>query len=286
MTIDYLKLKNLQFADVARTYTAQDTILYALGIGFGSDPTSAPDLRYLLEDRLIAFPTQATVLGLTPGWLADPELGVDYLKVLHGEQRLTLHRPLPAQGTVKCKTRVVEVIDKGEGRGAIVINERVLYETPGDARLATVITSSFCRANGGFGGPVRRGHDPHPLPEEDPQEVEDYVSSRRSALIYRLSGDLNPIHADPEVARRAGFKEPIMHGLCTYAIAGRAVVAKYCNQDPTRLRSLDVRFSAPAYPGETLRVELWRSGRIVSFRMRALERNVLILNNGRAEFDP
>src|SRR5215210_1039170 len=195
MAIDYAKLKAWRFDDVAQSYGWRDTVIYALGVGFGADPTDAHGLRYLLEDRLQAFPTMATVLGLVPGWLANPATGVDYLKVLHAEQRMRLHRPLPAHGSIHCRSRVAEVIDKGSGRGAIVITDRDLY-TADDAHVATVTTSSFCRADGGFDGPVTQGSPPHGIPAEPAHATIDLATSRRAALIYRLSGDLNNIHAD------------------------------------------------------------------------------------------
>jgi len=284
VAIVYEKLKNWRFDDVVQDYSWRDTVIYALGIGFGADPSNEDELRFLLEDRLVAFPTMATVLGLTPGWLAHPETGVDYLKVLHAEQQVRLYRPIPAHGTLKARTRILDIIDKGASKGAIVVNERKLYASD-DSHLATVLTSSFCRADGGFGGPVTKGPEPHRIPEEPAHATLDLPTSRRSALIYRLSGDLNPIHGDPAIARRAGFKEPILHGLCTYAMAGRAVVSQYCREAPARLKALDVRFSAPVYPGETLRVELWRQGTTVSFRVRVVERDVVVLNNGRAEVE-
>src|SRR5882757_4351263 len=181
MAIVYEKLKNWHFDDVVQTYTWRETVIYALAIGFGHDPTSEDDLRFLLEDRLLAFPTMATVVGLTPGWLANPQTGVDYLKVLHAEQQLRLHRPIPAHGSVTARTRIVEIIDKGASKGAIVVNERKLYAGAGeDSHLATVTTSSFCRADGGFGGPVTNGPDPHKIPGEAAHATVDLPTSRRS----------------------------------------------------------------------------------------------------------
>ena len=284
MTIDYHNLKNWHFDDFTQTYTKNDSILYALGIGFGSDPTDRHHLRYLLEDGLLAFPTMAVVIGLKPGWLASAGTGVNYLRVLHAEQALRIHRPLPAEGRVISRTRVTEVVDKGAAKGAIVFTERTLHAEQHDEILATVTTASFCRANGGFGGPVTKGPDPHPLPSSPAQFSVDIPTSRRAALIYRLSGDFNLVHGDPDVARAAGFSEPILHGLCTYAIAGRAIIEAACGHDAGRLISLAVRFSAPVYPGETLRTEMWRDGDVISFRTTVPGRdNVVVLNNGRAE---
>jgi acyl dehydratase len=283
MAINYKTLKNWEFDEFVHEYNHRDTILYALGLGFGTEPTDLGQLRYLLEDRLVAFPTMAVVIGLKAGWLAMPGTGVDYMKVLHGEQCLRIHRQIPSAGGVLSRTRVKEVVDKGKSKGAVVYTERHLYSRPDHELLATVTTASFCRADGGFGGPITKGPDPHPIPAGAPQHTIDLTTSRRAALIYRLSGDWNAIHGDPAAAKEAGFPVPILHGLCTYGVAGRAIVQQYCAGDGSRLTTLDVRFTAPVFPGETLRTECWRDGSIISFRSRALERDVIVLNHGRAE---
>ena len=135
MAIDYDSLKNWQFKDFTHSYTARDAILYALGLGFGAEPTDEAQLQYLLEDRLVAFPTIAVVLGLKAGWLADPATGIDYLRVLHGEQSLRIHRPIPPEGEVLSRTRVKEVVDKGKAKGAIVFTERELFSSGGKELL-------------------------------------------------------------------------------------------------------------------------------------------------------
>jgi len=285
MAIDYDRLKAWPFAPVEQRYTEKDTMLYALGIGVGADPLDAGQLRFVFEEPdLVALPTMAAVLG-TPGfWLRDPATGVDWWKqVLHGEQGIELHRPLAAATTVLAQTRVTEILDKGEGRGALIYTEREIRDGNTGEPLATLSSTTVARGEGGFGGPTAVQPQPHPLPEREPDAVCDLPTARQAALIYRLSGDPNPLHADPAVARAAGFETPILHGLCTLGIAGHAVLRMYCDYDPARFTSMKLRFSAPVYPGEPIRTEMWRDGDVVSFRSLALGRNVTVLNNGRVD---
>ena len=282
--INYDRLKNWSFDPVEQTYTTKDSILYALGLGFGSSPLDKGDLHFTFEEEgFSAVPTMAAVLG-TPGfWVRNPETGVDWKQVLHGEQSIELHKPLPAEATIIAQNSVQEVIDKGEGRGALIYTKREISEKAGGDLLATCVSTTFARANGGFGGPPVEQPKPHALPDRNPDEVCDIATLPQAALIYRLSGDPNPLHASPTVAKTAGFNAPILHGLCTLGIAGRAVLKTYCDNDPTRFKSLRLRFSAPVYPGETVRMEMWRDANNVSFRAKIVERDVIVLNNGLIE---
>ncbi len=175
------------------------------------------------------------------------------------------------------------MIDKGEGKGALVYSERKVTDKASGELLATLTQTTFCRADGGFGGPPREAPAPHPLPERAPDLVCDLPTRPEMALIYRLSGDVNPLHAEPEFAKAAGFPRPILHGLATFGVAGHALLKSVCGYDPARLAAMAGRFSAPVYPGETIRTEIWRDGKVVSFRARVLERDVVAINNGRAE---
>ena len=282
MAIDYDRLMHWPFAPVEQTYTEQDTMLYALGVGFGADPLDEGQLRFVFEERdFVAAPTMAAVLG-TPGfWLRDPATGVDWKKVLHGEQGIEWHRPLPVAGTVLAQTRVTRIIDKGEGRGALIYTEREILDSHSGEPLATLSATTVARGDGGCGGPRAAQPLPHTLPEREPDAVCELPTAPQAALVYRLSGDPNPLHADPTVARAAGFDAPILHGLCTLGIAGHAVLRTYCDYDPARFTSMQLRFSAPVYPGESIRTEMWRDGDVVSFCSRASARNVTVLNNGR-----
>jgi acyl dehydratase len=285
MAINYQHLKNWPFEDVIQKYVARDTILYALGVGLGEDPTDAAELKFLYEDGLKGLPTLAVVLSRPGFWVRDPRSGVDWKQVLHGEQGLVLHRPLPAEGEVSARTRIDEIVDKGPGKGALVYSSRTLVNTRDGQPLCTLTSTTFCRGDGGFGGPSGPSPAPRPIPQSAPDLTCDLPTSKRAALIYRLSGDFNPLHIDPQVARVAGFDRPILHGLATYGVAGHALLRLLCNYDPDRLTRLDVRFSAPVFPGETIRTEIWRTGRgQAAFRSRAVERDVVVLNNGYAEY--
>lgn len=283
MTIDYDKLKNWDFGEIEQTYTTKDSILYALGLGLGADPMDERQLRFVYEDGMAALPTMSVVLGYPGFWLKNPETGVDWVKVLHGEQGIIVHKPLPAEGTVVGRTRVTEIIDKGEGRGALILSERDVVDKASGDLLATLTSTTFARGDGGFGGPEGPSPKPHTLPERDADEVCDLPTLPQAALIYRLSGDFNPLHADPKVAIAAGFEQPILHGLCTLGVAGHALLKTACGYDPARFKSMALRFSAPVYPGETIRTEIWRDDGVISFRSSVVERDVVVLNNGRAE---
>jgi acyl dehydratase len=282
MTINYAALKSWPFADVEHRYTARDTMLYALGLGYGSDPTDPDELRFVYEEGLLALPTMAVVLGGPGFWVRNEATGVDWRKILHGEQGLTLHRPLPAAGTVIGRTRVKEIIDKGPGKGALMFSERSILDKDSGEPIATLASTTFMRGDGGFGGPPGPVPQPHALPDRAPDAACDIATLPQAALIYRLSGDYNPLHADPKVAASAGFARPILHGLCSFGIAGRALLKLAGGNDPARLTRMQVRFTAPAFPGETIRTEIWRDGATVSFRARVVERDVVILNNGLA----
>jgi acyl dehydratase len=283
MPIVYEKLLALDVPPVEQTYGAKDCMLYALGLGLGCDPMNEDELAFVYEKNLKVLPTYALVQGYSPYWLRNPESGVNWTKVVHGEQGLVLHKPVKPQGTVIGKTRIVEVIDKGEGKGALVFSERQITDKASGELLATLTQTTFCRGDGGFGGPKREAPAPHPIPERAPDAICDLPTRPEMALIYRLSGDVNPLHAEPEFAKAAGFPRPILHGLATFGVAGHALLKALCNYDPTRLTAMAGRFSAPVYPGETIRTEMWRDGNVVSFRARVVERDVVAVNNGRAE---
>jgi acyl dehydratase len=280
MAIRYSALKSWPFADQLTTYGRRDCILYALGLGYGSDPLDAAELPFVYEEWLKPVPTLLTVLGAPGAWASDPGTGIDWLQILHGEHRMTLHAPLAPEGTLRSRTRVARIVDKGAGRGALVTTEREVTDEPTGVRVATIEHTSFCRADGGFG---ESDEPPLPLPavpQTPPDASVDLPTEPRAALLYRLNGDRNPLHVDPEAARRAGLQRPILHGLCSYGMAARAILRACCGNDPARLASLALRFSAPLFPGETLRIELWRQEGRVQFRGIAAERGTPVLTNG------
>jgi len=264
------------------SYGAKDTILYALSVGAGTDPLDPNQLGLVYERDLRALPTMAAVLAHPGAWTTNPAFAIDFLKLLHGEQNLTVHRPLPPQGELEGRYRVPAVVDKGPGKGALVYFEKELCDVATGVAVCTVSTTLFLRADGGCGS---HGTPPPPLPADTPSACDFSDELRtpvRAALLYRLNGDLNPIHVDPDSARKAGFDRPILHGLCTYGIAGYLLTRTVCGHDPSRLRSFGARFSSPVFPGETIRIEGTRDGDLVSFRAVVSERNQVVLNQGYA----
>ena len=282
MPIVYEKLLALKIPDVEQSYGPKDCMLYALGVGLGLDPTDEQELAFVYEKNLKALPTMAVVIGHPGFWAKELDTGIDWVKLVAGEQSLELHRPLAPSGTVRSRTRVVEIVDKGVGKGAIVYSQRTIEDKASGERIATLVQSTFCRGDGGFGGPPREQPPVHPIPERAPDLVCDLPTRPEMALIYRLSADPNPLHADPAVAKAAGFPRPILHGLATFGVAAHAILKTLCGYDPARLTAIAGRFSAPVFPGETIRTELWRDGEVVSFRARVFERDVVALNSGRA----
>jgi acyl dehydratase len=289
MAIDYHQLKNWPVPDVEQAYTEKDTILYALGLGFGMDPLDAQQLRFVYEENLVSMPTMAVVLGFPGFWMRHPDTGLDWTRLLHGEQRLKLHAPLPASGRVTGRSRVKSITDKGVGKGAVVVVERTITDSAAGTLLATIEQVTFCRGDGGYsatGQPSDVVATPaHPIPERAPDAVCTLATRPEAALIYRLSADPNPLHVDPETARRAGFERPILHGLAVYGVVAHALVKTWCAYEPARLKALNVRFSSPVYPGETIRTEMWKEGESVLFRAFVAERNVLVLSNGIADIE-
>jgi acyl dehydratase len=282
MPFDPDKLLSHTFPDIEHTYTEKDTILYALGLGCGADPEAPGDLRFVYEDGLVALPTMAVVLAYPGNWLSSRESTVDYSKVLHGEQSLTVHRPIPPTGTVVGRTRIVELLDKGKEKGSVLYSERTILDKASGAPIATMGSTTMLRGDGGWGGKPGPQPVPHALPDRAPTQRFDLKTYPNSALIYRLSGDWNPLHADPKAAAAGGFQRPILHGLCTFGVAGLALIKACCDGDPARLKSMQVRFSSPVLPGETIRTEIWPEGERISFRCRVVERDVVVLNNGLA----
>ncbi|QHE88760.1 3-alpha,7-alpha,12-alpha-trihydroxy-5-beta-cholest-24-enoyl-CoA hydratase [Hydrogenophaga sp. BPS33] len=280
-----------KFEDIEHHYTSDFSMLYALSIGVGADPLDERQLRFVNdveEGTPLAMPTLSTVIGFPGTWMRHPDTGIDVLKMVHGEEHIALHAPMPAAGRVIARHRVTRIVDKGEGRGATVTYEKLLFDAQTQAKLATVTHTTFCRGNGGFSA-----HDgltdtpaapPAKVPDGPPDQIFDVATLAQQALLYRLLADRNPLHSVPAVARAAGFEKPILHGLCTYGIAGYALVAAYGDYDPSRLKTLFTRFTAPVMPGETVRMEMYRQATGVAFRARVLERNTVVLDSGYAEF--
>ena len=278
MPIDYEKLMRFPIPPVDGRYTERDTMLYALAVGMGVDPVDERELAYVFEGKLRVLPTMATVLVWNDAWMY--ETGVDMTKQLHGEHRIRIHRPLPAAASVVGATKITGLFDKGAGKGAIMLFDVEIRDQASGTPLATNTYTSFARGDGGFGGPPGAPPAPHPVPTRAPDAVFEQTTLATQALFYRLCGDRNPLHADPEYARRGGYPRPILHGLCTFGHAVAAVVRKACDYDADRIEELAVRFTRPVFPGDTLRTEIWTDGPVVSFRTRVKDRDEVVLDHG------
>lgn len=286
MPIDYERLVNWKIPDTHHRYTLRDTIFYALSIGFGADPEDEGQVRYAYEKSLLAVPAMATVLAAPGGWIRDPGTGVHAVGLLAGEQDFELHQPLPVEGSLIGKTRVVDVIDLGKERGAMIYTQRDVFDEASGGHLFTANATTISRKDGGFGGPARPTKPKHTIPAGSPQSVCDLPTPANAALLFRLHNPLDPAHpdqhADLALARSLGHRRPTLHGLFSLGIACHAILRTVCEDHARHLKSMAVRFSASAYPGDTLRTEMWREGNIVSFQCRSLERDKIVLSNGRA----
>ena len=260
MPIDLARAVGAQLPAEDFSWTASDVLLYHLALGAGGDPVDPRELRYVLEDALQVLPTFAvvaqTVHRFEPPAVEYPGISIDLAKVLHGTQRIDVHRPLPAHGKARATARVKGVYDKGSA--AVVETETLVTDLDGEP-LWTNTSSIFARGEGGFGGD-RGPSGPPPPPERVPDAVIVTPTAPQQALWYRLLGDRNPLHSHPEFAAGAGFPRPILHGLCTYGMVAKAVVDAELSGDVTRVAGYGVRFAGVVFPGETLRTSVWREG--------------------------
>lgn len=262
------------------SYDVRDTILFALGLGFGSSPTNTNELQFVYEEGLVTLPTMSLIVGYPGFWMRDPKYGFQWEKVLHAEEELIIHEPLPVSGTLLGETFVDELVDRGEEKGVFVYTRKELTDVNTGKKYATVHSNTLARGDGGFGGPNKARPKPPPTPDRKPDHVCDIPTLPQQALIYRLSGDMNPLHADPAIARGVGFERPILHGRCTMGIAQRAILQTCCEFRAELVKSMRLRFSAPFLPGETLRTEMWQEDSQIHFRSSSVERDLVVLSNG------
>jgi acyl dehydratase len=280
MTVDPRRMMAFAVPEAVQTLTPKDAILYALSIGYGSKPLDAAHLRHIQEHGLVATPTLANVTAHPGPWMK--QTGVDWDRLVHAEHRLTIHRPLPLETSLASRSRMLSVVDRGPGKGMFAAFERVIHAVGDAAPLATVIQTNACRGDGGCGS---AGVPPEPLPappERAPDSVFEIDIPENAAALYRLNGDLNPLHIDPAAAARGGFSRPLLHGLCTFGLAGYAIARACADQGLADLAAIAARFSAPAYPGDRLQVRIWREGRDIQFRGLAPERGATVLDYGTA----
>ncbi|TFV64292.1 3-alpha,7-alpha,12-alpha-trihydroxy-5-beta-cholest-24-enoyl-CoA hydratase [Geodermatophilus sp. DF01-2] len=268
------------------TWTRRDVLLYHLSLGAGAHADSDPELRYTFERDLQVLPTFAMVAGqgVSDGDrealpMSMPGIDIDLRRILHAGQSLTVHRPLPASGAAQVSSRVANVWDKG--KAAVVEMEQAATDGDGTP-LWTTTMQIWARGEGGFGG--EPGPDaPWSAPEREPDAVLRSPTTPQTALLYRLNGDLNPLHADPEFAAMAGFERPILHGLATYGLVAKAIVDGLLDGDAGRLVSLSVRFAGSLHPGQTISTSVWRDGDALLLTAVCPERDGgPVLTHGRA----
>ena len=280
MPIAYPDVLDLKAEGQTFAWGERETMLYALGIGLGADPMNETELPFVYENDLKSVPTLATVVA----WGAGPgvgNMGINFLMVVHGAQKVELHQPMPTAAKITADSRVLGAYDKGP-KGAVIVTETVLKDQGSGAKIATLTSSIFARGDGGFGGPVDGAPEPHEVPNRAPDQSIDLTTRPDQALLYRLSGDRNPLHSNPTVAKMAGFPRPILHGLCTYGLTCRAVLQSYADYQPDRIKSHEARFSSPVFPGETVTVDLWKDGDVISFEARVKARDVTVIKNGKS----
>ncbi len=278
MPLDFTHLMSLGLTGEKLAYTSRDTMYHALSVGMGSDPSHTRELRYVYEGNgLKTLPTQASTLASFQ-WL--DECGWDAGRVLHGEERLTLHRPLAHFGSLLADTEVTAVYDRGSDKGALVyVQCRARSESDGHP-VFTLSRTLLALGDGGFGGPEGSGPTPHLIPSRS-ADLSCVLKTRQDqALLFRLGGSSHPIHADPAIAARAGFSRPILQSQCTFGIACRAILETICEYDHTLIQQFDARFTAPVFPGDTIVTDMWQDANIVSFQSKCLERNEVVIDHG------
>lgn len=274
-------LLNRTFPAIETVVSDRDAMFYALSVGLGRDPTDEHDLRYVFEKALKPFPTLPIIFGHPGNWMAeDPATGITRSMVVHGAQRLEIFTPPTIGGTVVSTNRVAAIWDKGD-KGAVMDLVRETHDKTTGTLIARGDSQVFCRADGGFGGLTGSGHDYRTVPDRSPDRTVTMPTDPNMALLYRLNHDRNPLHADPEVAIRAGFPAPILHGLATWGMAAVAVVRAFPERS---LTAFEARFSKPVFPGDLVAIDLWEEPDGVAFRARVPARDVVALDRGWARF--
>jgi MFE-2 hydratase 2 N-terminal domain/MaoC like domain len=281
---DYETVKNWPFQPLTESYTRADVIEYARGIGVGMPgPLQSEESHFLSEgDDLQALPMMAIVMNQGPMWTQDPRTGIDWTKTVHAEEAVTVHQPLPSDGTLVATYQVEEIYDKGAGKGALMYESRKLSLDDGTP-VATVKIATFLRGNGGFGGTATDAPRPPKVPDDRPADaVIDLATPASDNLTFQLGSEfVEAVKSEMMIPDK-----PMLRGVCSFGLAGRAVLKLTCDNQPARLRYLGLRYIAPVFADETLRTELWllEPGR-AAFRVSCLDRDTVVMNNGIAEFE-
>jgi acyl dehydratase len=281
MPIDPQKARGAKLPEGESSYTKDQVILYHLGVGAGVPATDPGELAYTYEKNLKVLPSFAVIpaFGSMGGIAGVPGMQFNFAMLLHGEQEVILHKPLPPAQKLKTSGHIPEIYDKG--KAALVILESTARDELGE-KLFTNRFSLFIRGEGGFGGDSgpKAGNV---APERKPDGVVTRTTLPQQALIYRLSGDKNPLHCDPDFAKMAGFDRPIIHGLCSYGIACKAIVDEVLGGDVSQVARYQARFAGVAFPGETYQVSYWKQGKQILLEAKSVERNAPIISNAVVE---
>ena len=280
MPINYNEIMSMTSENVEISYSDKDSILYSLGVGLGNDPMNMAELKYVYENSQVALPSMATNFQYHSPLLL--KANINFILVVHGEQKLSFSNPLPVSGDFISNAKVIGCYDKGAGKGAVIDVETTINLKKDNTEICKLVSTTFARGDGGFGGPESPKSEIF-RPEGDPDFVHEIKTKPDQALIFRLSGDYNPLHSDPNFAKTAGFEKPILHGMCTYGIACRSLVESVCEGDAKRLKKFDCRFSSPVYPGETIVTEMWKNGSKVYYQSKVKERDKIVIRNGVSE---